>query len=227
MSQPGKAEPSDRYDTLAATFLDLACIKDPATVRLLVAGAGDGREALAIARQCPGVTAIEPNISGVIAEARSIVQPGDVTALRFEDGAFDVVYCYHVLEHVPDCAGAVSEMHRVLRPEGTLYIGVPNKRRLLAYVCSSDNSVWEKLSWNLKDLGARLVGRFENRYGAHAGFTSEELRALLEQQFGRVDEVTRDYYMRKWRSNLAVRTVADFRSLSRFIWPSIYFLCRK
>ena len=225
--RPGRAEPSNRYDDLAATFLDLAHIEEPDKVRLLVAGAGDGREALAIARFCPGVTAIEPNMSGVVDEARSIVQPGDVTALRFDDGAFDVVYCYHVLEHVPDCAAALSEMHRVLRPDGALYIGGPNKRRLFAYVCSSDNSLWQKISWNLKDLGARLAGRFENRYGAHAGFTSEELRTLLEQQFGRAEDVTRDYYMRKWQGNLAVRTVANLRGLSRFVWPSVYFLCRK
>jgi SAM-dependent methyltransferase len=42
----------------------------------------------------------------------------DVTALDFRDSTFDVVYCSHVLEHVSDDRRALTEIRRVLKPQG-------------------------------------------------------------------------------------------------------------
>src|SRR6202795_3279221 len=54
-------------------------------------------------------------------------QQGDIHALPFPDASFDAVICSSVLYHqwVRDVEGAVREMHRVLRPGGTLLINVP------------------------------------------------------------------------------------------------------
>ena len=43
---------------------------------------------------------------------------GLVDDLPVEDASFDLVLCTQVLEHVPDPAGAVRELRRVLRPGG-------------------------------------------------------------------------------------------------------------
>ena len=68
-----------------------------------------------------------------IASARRQATPANVTfevqdahALTFEDGAFDVVICCEMLEHVPDAAGVLREIARVLRPEGSLLLTFPN-----------------------------------------------------------------------------------------------------
>jgi len=55
------------------------------------------------------------------------VRQGDICALPFADASFDAVICSSVLYHqwVRDVEGAVREMHRVLRPGGTLLINVP------------------------------------------------------------------------------------------------------
>ena len=55
------------------------------------------------------------------------VQQGDIHALPFLDASFDAVICSSVLYHqwVSDVEGAIREMHRVLRPGGTLLIVVP------------------------------------------------------------------------------------------------------
>jgi ubiquinone/menaquinone biosynthesis C-methylase UbiE len=45
-------------------------------------------------------------------------QEGNAATLPFLDGAFDVVLCQHGLQFVPDRAGAVREMRRVLAPGG-------------------------------------------------------------------------------------------------------------
>lgn len=45
--------------------------------------------------------------------------------LPFEDAQFDVVYSSHVLEHVNDEQQFLREAKRVLKPDGTLILGVP------------------------------------------------------------------------------------------------------
>lgn len=61
---------------------------------------------------------------------RHAMERGDITAMRFEDDSVDWFLCFHVLEHIPDEVAAMSEIHRVLRPGGTLVIQVPVDRSL-------------------------------------------------------------------------------------------------
>ena len=49
----------------------------------------------------------------------------DVTSLDFASGSFDRVLAIHVLEHIPDDICAISEIYRVLRPQGQAIIAVP------------------------------------------------------------------------------------------------------
>jgi predicted SAM-dependent methyltransferase len=49
----------------------------------------------------------------------------DVTHLEFPENSFDIIYCSHVLEHVPDDRRALAEMLRVLKPAGKAIIMVP------------------------------------------------------------------------------------------------------
>lgn len=50
----------------------------------------------------------------------------DAAHLPFPDRAFDAVISNHSLEHFHDLSGALSEIGRVLKPTGALYIGVPD-----------------------------------------------------------------------------------------------------
>jgi hypothetical protein len=49
----------------------------------------------------------------------------DMTDVPFKDGAFDLIVCVHVLEHVPDDRKAMREMVRVLKPGGVALLLVP------------------------------------------------------------------------------------------------------
>ena len=49
----------------------------------------------------------------------------DITAMPFDDGAFDAILCSHVLEHVENDRAAMSELARVLGPDGWLLVLVP------------------------------------------------------------------------------------------------------
>lgn len=49
----------------------------------------------------------------------------DITDLQFPDETFDVIYCSHVLEHIPDDRKAMRECRRVLKQSGYAVILVP------------------------------------------------------------------------------------------------------
>lgn len=49
----------------------------------------------------------------------------DLRKLPFEDHAYDLILCNHVLEHIPDHLQALSELYRVLKKGGTLIAQVP------------------------------------------------------------------------------------------------------
>ena len=68
-----------------------------------------------------------PNAAYVSAdlEGSEAMQHMDMTDVPFKDGAFDLIVCVHVLEHVPDDRQAMREMVRVLRPGGVALLLVP------------------------------------------------------------------------------------------------------
>lgn len=49
----------------------------------------------------------------------------DIGHLPLPDHTFDLVICYHVLEHIQDDRGAMAELYRVLKHHGTLLVQVP------------------------------------------------------------------------------------------------------
>ena len=49
----------------------------------------------------------------------------DICDLPFDENSFDVVFCNHVLEHIPDHTKATQELYRVLRPGGMGIFQIP------------------------------------------------------------------------------------------------------
>ena len=50
----------------------------------------------------------------------------DICNLPFEDNQYDVLFCNHVLEHIPDDTKAMQELYRVLKPGGMAIIQIPH-----------------------------------------------------------------------------------------------------
>lgn len=197
--------------------------------RLLVVGCGSGAEAATLRREL-GAEVIGVDLHGTFdpaAAAAADLRQGDATRLEFPDESFDFVYSYHVLEHIPDHGKALEEMRRVLASGGGYLIGTPNRSRLLGYLGSAGVTWRDKLAWNLADWKARLRGRFRNELGAHAGFSSAELRRALAKVFGKVEEITARYYEDVYRRHAWLVKVLARSGLGRFFFPAVYFMGTK
>ena len=54
----------------------------------------------------------------------------NITNIPFDDNTFDRIICSHVLEHIEDDEKAISELYRILRPNGIALIAVPTYGKL-------------------------------------------------------------------------------------------------
>lgn len=203
--------------------------RHPAAIsRMLVVGCGNGREAhaLAGALRCE-VTGIDLRGQFEPAAAAAVrLQKADATALPFAADTFDFIYSYHVLEHIPRYRDALSEMNRVLSTGGGLWIGTPNRARLIGYV-GNKATLRQAIRWNVADWRARLRGRFRNELGAHAGFTRRELGAELRAVFSQIEDATLDYYLAIYPHRAGTVRLLHASPLGAIAFPSVYFAGRK
>jgi SAM-dependent methyltransferase len=102
-----------------------------APTRVLDLATGGGHTALALAPIARHVTAYDVT-EPMLRAARGFLRErgagsaafvaGDVHALPFRDGVFDVVTCRIAAHHFADVAAAVREVRRVLRPGGSFLL---------------------------------------------------------------------------------------------------------
>jgi SAM-dependent methyltransferase len=125
----------------------------------------------------------------------------DVTDIQYPDNTFDVIYCSHVLEHIPDDRQAMREFYRVLKPGRWAILNVP----ITANRTFEDPSVIDPKERE------RLFGQFDHvrRYGPdykdrvmEAGFSVtvdpfvRELESRTARRFGLMREEN-VYFCRK------------------------------
>ena len=106
--------------------------------RLLEIGCGMGTDLLQFARggaRCTGIDLTPRSIEITRHRFRLYGADGnlmisDGERLPFQTESFDVVYSNGVLHHTPDTAGAIREVHRVLRPGGTAKVMLYHRNSL-------------------------------------------------------------------------------------------------
>jgi SAM-dependent methyltransferase len=146
-------------------------------------GCGNGRNFARYPAAVASVTGVEPEpylrslAAHAAADARVPVSvvPGVAEALPLPDAAFDAAVLCLVLCSLPDRAGALAELGRVLRPGGTLVFlehGLAPTRRLRAVQRVADATVWPLLAGGCH-TAVDPVGLVER-----AGFEVTALRRL-------------------------------------------------
>jgi SAM-dependent methyltransferase len=73
---------------------------------------------------------------------------GEAELKKLEDASFDVISMWHVLEHVPRLNERVEELKRLIKPNGTIIIAVPN--------CNSLDAKIYKEQWAAYDVPRHL-----------------------------------------------------------------------
>jgi phosphatidylethanolamine/phosphatidyl-N-methylethanolamine N-methyltransferase len=138
--------------------------------RVLEVAAGPGLVTTALAAGAREVVATDYSAAMVAALERCVRGAGlanvrceqaDLYALRFENGTFDAVVAANVLHLVPDLAGALAALRRVLRPGG---------RVVVPTFCHDETA----RSWVVSRALA-LTG-----FPGHRRFTAKSLRQAVE-----------------------------------------------
>ena len=78
----------------------------------------------------------------------------DICNLPFENDAYDVILCNHVLEHIPDDTKAMQELYRVLKPGGMAILQIPQD--LSREKTFEDNSITDKAE------RAKIFGQYDH-----------------------------------------------------------------
>jgi 2-polyprenyl-3-methyl-5-hydroxy-6-metoxy-1,4-benzoquinol methylase len=93
--------------------------------KLLDIGAGTGDFLVVAKNNGWKITGIEPGEKPkAIAVNKGVSFANDLSEL--ESNSFDIITMWHVLEHVPNLDFQIKELKRLLKPDGTILIAVPN-----------------------------------------------------------------------------------------------------
>lgn len=95
-------------------------------LKVLEIGCGVGTDGAQFAKAGADYTGVDLTDAAVdlartgfaLADLRGRFLVSDAEDLDFPDASFDLVYSHGVLHHTPDIRAAISEIHRVLKPEG-------------------------------------------------------------------------------------------------------------
>ncbi len=78
----------------------------------------------------------------------------DILDLPFEDNSFDIILCNHVLEHIIDDSKAMSELYRVLKPNGMGIFQIPQDLSL--------DKTYEDFSITSPEERAKHFGQYDH-----------------------------------------------------------------
>ncbi len=136
-------------------------LKNQNVTSFLDAGCGDGTFAFYVASHFPGarVTAVdigEQGLHGIdttLGICRRIHQQIPLTNLQFEQldlrslaakEEYDFVYCFDVLEHIPENKLVLENIYKALRKDGSLLFRIPSRiqRRILSSRFTAAHAKW-------------------------------------------------------------------------------------
>ena len=163
-------------------------------LRVLEIGCGLGTDGAQFAKAGADYTGVDLTDAAVeLAQKRfelfglpGAFRTADAERLDFPDDSFDIVYSHGVLHHTPDTAGAVKEVHRVLKPGGRAVVMLYHRD---SYNYRVNISVLRRggvhmLRWNSGIKLVRLLtGESEEALREHAKRLKKEREYLSSEEF--------------------------------------------
>ena len=129
--------------------------------------------------------------------------------IPFEDEKFDTVYSSHVLEHVVDEDKSLQEMHRVLKNNGVLIIGMP----------TSDMAAVNFITNTLLNPHHRFVNYFLSPFVKTGQISFRELFIPASHSFGNKTVL---YDLKKYKISSWEKIVRQHFFLIKIVKPAFY-----
>jgi 2-polyprenyl-3-methyl-5-hydroxy-6-metoxy-1,4-benzoquinol methylase len=182
---------------------------------LLDIGAGTGDFLVVAQKEGWQTQGIEPSPTAkAIAINKGVIFADSLS--DFQDNSFDVITMWHVLEHVPNLEEYLSELKRLIKPNGTIFIAVPNFK-------SFDAEYYGKY-WAAYDTPRHLWHFSKNSIQKLAGEFKLQLQEVLPMKFdsfyvsllsekyknGRMNFI-RAFFV-GWKSNLNGNSTKEYSS---------------
>ena len=133
---------------------------------------------------------------------------GDVEKLQFPASEFDLIWCSRVIHHhLPDPQPALSEMYRVLKPGGRLFLreNAVNDLRAVTPIKEADDEWWERLNtaqhqWFQSKFRHRRPNREEWLERLRRTGFREDTTTVLE--YTPADSRAQVTYLRRWAEGI-------------------------
>jgi SAM-dependent methyltransferase len=159
-----------------------------------------------------------------------IVHQGSLEEARLPTASFDVVRIWHTLEHVPDPSSILSEIARILKPNGQVLIGVPNAGGWLArawrtywFDLDVPRHLWHFRAQDLRVLATQAGLRLDSLgYGRYGSYTL--LRCIqywLEDRYG-YTPAGRAAFEQRWNWVRQARAAYGLRLVLRMLERTNY-----
>ncbi len=158
--------------------------------RVLDFGSGTGYGAHALAPDCDRIVGVDISPDAVRHATDhyradglrfEMISPIEVAPLPFDEGAFDTVISFQVIEHVPDAGAYLSEIVRVLAPGGVFVCATPD-RTLRLFPHQRPWNLYHLHEYRPKELERLLLDTFEDveihGMTAPPGVIDHELRRI-------------------------------------------------
>jgi len=227
-SEKAKRERKARkIETILGARIDLA------EADVLDLGAGSGHLSAFFAPIVKNITAADRETDTFLPDDIEIVATPDPN-LPFDNASFDAVIFNHVIEHVgtrQDQARSLSEIHRVLRPGGCLYLAVPN-----TWTIVEPHYRLPFLSW----LPARLADAWVRRTGQNdwydcTPFSHPQIKRAISDAGFACEDVTGEAFYRFLEiekadtplGKILQRAPKALVNLSAPIMPTLIMIARK
>jgi len=131
--------------------------------KILDVGAGTGEFLDAFEKKNWKKTVLEPS-----AKFQSVYKEKNFSILKTlsqaKENSFDVITLWHSLEHIPQLEDTVKELKRILKPNGVIFIAVPNYNSYDSKFYKAYWAAWDvpRHLWHFSRDGLKQLFRKEN-----------------------------------------------------------------